>query len=119
MISTRYTDRRGNTITQLEWELLREVRDYRHVVESARGSYLVRTEWVGTETAPFRTTVFDGSKPRQAEQATPQTYRTEKDALAGHARLVELVRVLGTAPAEDLVQQVAQVVRGRSWPSWF
>lgn len=120
MISTESTDRHGNTITTLEREILREVESYCLVADDQVGDWRVLTKWVGTGDVQFATLVFDRSQSQYSEQTTPQRYRTEKEAVAGHERIVELLQAVETESQEDVVSRVAQVFRRRSrLSSWF
>lgn len=111
----RYYDRKGEPITMREWLILCEAPDYRGVGWTEVGPYYVSTVWLGLnhnwgEGPPiiFESMVFASetsvSKELETEWGTmpsfpyhesfdQRRYGTEDAALAGHAQLVEEVRV--------------------------
>lgn len=90
----RYYDWQGQPITLLQWAMLFE--DERHLAEDVLDGVRVSTVWIGLAQAGstpehpliYETLVFDGPCDLHGER-----YATERDARAGHARWVELVRL--------------------------
>lgn len=98
-----YYDRQGNPISMRDWTRLStwDAREngyaYKVVARDEIGTYLVSTIWLGLNHAfmpgpplIFETMVFADEDWSGAEQLR---YSTEEEARAGHARLVEEVRL--------------------------
>ncbi len=118
-----YYDRSGNNISFRDWARLRaydEKRDagYVRVAEDTVGKYWISTVWIGMNhsfsAGPpliFETMVFDKSAPKpkwpperdddsdeyeitSSTDLDMERYSTEKEAIEGHERMVEKVRLI-------------------------
>jgi hypothetical protein len=94
-------DRAGNPISFERWRLLFEDKRYQQVAADHVGEVLVSTVWLGLDhgwldTPPiiFETMVFGAEQTGDDEQ---HRYSTEAEALAGHQRIVEELRILAAA----------------------
>lgn len=91
-----YYDRQGQPIDEHTWATLFGQRGYKQVASEQVGDMWVSTIWLGGDHnwwSPgdpliiFETMVFGGTLDQHTER-----YATEQDALAGHARIVEMAK---------------------------
>jgi hypothetical protein len=96
-------DRRGHPIGFLTWTQLFEDKSYQIVKQTRFGDVMVSTVWLGFDHGDgdppviFETMVF-GTHDEYEEQ---YRYCTEEDALAGHTRIVDELRLLRAASDLD------------------
>lgn len=88
-------DKEGNPISFREWSELRHDPDYHRVALTEIGEISISTVWLGinhgiSEDEPiiFETMVFGGSLEQEQWR-----YTTEAEALEGHNKAVELVKL--------------------------
>jgi hypothetical protein len=90
-LSGRLLDRSGDPISQNVWTDLTVDPDYKTVARSRVGRYHVVTVWRGLDPHVFETRVFtSGPEPFCLRQ---ESYATEVEARAGHARYLSLARM--------------------------
>lgn len=100
----QYYNRDGEPISAQTWAGLNRNEEYQRLAHTHVGNYLVSTIWLGIDMGfsgtgkpiIFETMVFDqgpGSK-RPWNDLEQRRYATEEEALAGHAALVEEVRLI-------------------------
>lgn len=90
-----YFDKEGQPISHDEWASLFQDMDYRVVAKDEVGTARVSTVWLGInhrydDSGPpiiFETLVFEGALDGEMWR-----YETEQAALAGHMRVVEMVK---------------------------
>lgn len=86
-----YYDREGKPVELLEWARLLEDADYREVVVDTVGATVVSTVWLGIDPVGdgfiFETAVYQEGKALEQHR-----YRTEAEAVAGHAEVLVRIR---------------------------
>lgn len=95
-----------------DWARLRSFAgfEYRRIKQEKIGRYLVSTVWIGLDHGIgserpliFETMVFEGEGN---QELACERYSTERDALEGHERIAEEVRLTNDAMGEgDAVQR--------------
>lgn len=100
-MDTNFYDKDGNPISIEELEPLHADYNYRQIGRDHIGQILVSTVWLGvnhnfSRSGPpliFETVVFNAPEESMLDDYC-ERYATEEEAKAGHARVVEMVRVL-------------------------
>jgi hypothetical protein len=91
-------DRAGNPITLEEWGRLRENREYVVVEKTTVGDVEVSTVWLGLDHGIGRgREIFETMLFGEETGEEQHRYATEAEALDGHRRIVEELRVLARA----------------------
>lgn len=112
---TNNVDRHGNALTDLESDFLGHYEEYGLIRRDVVGPWEISTRWSGTPDIPFSSSIEKvGERPLYGTFIRGQFYRTEAQAVAGHERLVRVVRAaVGSGQGDEphIAERVARALR--------